>query len=757
MTAARPLVALLAALAPALVACSAVPFPGDDLPELADLEPAWEADGVAPYVTGDGEPPALWRTDDLLVVVSAPVRENLVTVTALDAGAGTATWTASLDGTLCGTSSDVTDDGLGVMLFRPDPNAECVGVAALDTAAGEVAWTTELEVPRRLGRDRQAIVPGVGVGETSVNATAGCGRVTRLDPADGTPLETVGALPGGFGCSGPGGVGGSLVAWTEGRGRDAVTILRDTDSSGPDAVLWRRPAAGVVEAVPSTDPLLLDRSDATGRLLRAVGPGGATTDVGLRMGYGVGGFTTTAAADDVVAGRYDTAEEVVALDVASGDVAWTRPQVRYGPQRRLVGAWDDELVWVQPFSDPDAPGEDRVWVTTSDPRDPDSGRTLGSITTGFLGVGDQWTVAGDLLLNSSSSRTTAYDLAAAEPGATDGVEEVPAAYADDIDDSLDWAEDDVRPVEVIGACRAVSDATLAAIGLSTELPEPADCRWTESTPGGSASLDVTVTAATPSSEGSAADSASDQVTGTEPPFGVAREVDLGDGATLVTDGGVVAPTPTEESAATALLEVRRGNVVATVTLTSSGTSSERPRRPPLERLETLAAEVARDVLDSVDVDLEVAAPEDDGPATAAPTGGCADSPALARLVPDGVALPVRASSDGRIRICERRSRGGGPYPDARTRVSAEAVGPGLGSTAVEAATARLDAAGGQVVDGPGDQAVLVDGGTYPDARTLLVRADNLVVTVAAERDDDGEIRLDDLRRVAARLLADARG
>lgn len=467
--------------APTTAAAAAVESP-PALEERWESEPVPGADGLT-LRSGPADADVLVLSDD---------RDRVV---GLDAATGELRWQWQPPaGRICATSDDVSAAGvLGLLLDSGPRRGDCVEVAALDVASGELRW--KRTVP---GRPPYWSGTSVQVGERTVLAEMFCDEVVRFAAASGRPLETL--APRDRACSMDAAVGHGVVGviddpatadtpddrgtgWIPPHDRVVAREVYDADTARPRWRVEMDDDGTDVVSVVSADPLVLvwDRLgqrvaqvfDDRGRLGPAVSPRLSTTNGDVTVvGQSDGVLVLQALVSGAASATAPFAGTTYAYDLATGEERW-----RSYDEVVPVGVVDGRVVQARVVALPrteDSAGGTEVWLTDRDVAD-GAVRTLGAVPVpsgdGYPLVG----LAGTDLLVSRDGRIVAV------PVPADGEErvyDVPVpAHAWDADD---LAEGELLPADVAGACEAVGDDTLTALGFrSVDLPAPSDCRWSE--------------------------------------------------------------------------------------------------------------------------------------------------------------------------------------------------------------------------------------------------------------------------------------
>lgn len=452
------------------------------------LEAAWTADGVsrAAGLTLRPGPP------DAETLVLSDDRDRVV---GLDAATGAVRWTwRPPSGQICDTSAEVGDAGvLGLLLDTRKGRGDCVEVAALDVRTGELAW--KRTVP---GRPPYWSGTGVAVGDRTVLAEMFCDEVVRFDARSGRPLRTL--APRDRACAMDAALGHGVVAvlndpvtadtpddlgtgWIPPHDRVVARELYDADTA---RLRWRveMPEDGAsVEGVVADDPAVLvwsERGQRVAQVFDDRGRPGAV--VGLRLASPNGTVVGVGQHDGVLVLQHGersfgedpplVATTTHAYDLATGEERWQLPATAGAP----AGMLDDRVVLTNVVQVPaDDGSRAEVWLTDQEVgADGAALRTLGSVPAT---AGDPAVVGlvGDRLLVADGDRVHAV---AVPDDGEDRVYDAPVpAYLPQADA---YAEGELRSQEVDGACRAVGDDTLTALGFRTlDLPAPVDCRWSE--------------------------------------------------------------------------------------------------------------------------------------------------------------------------------------------------------------------------------------------------------------------------------------
>lgn len=530
MTTTRPVAALvLLAVLSGLSACSddgSRDDAGPAAPKVPELEAAWTSDEVA-------DATVMWSLGDT-VVVGGDDR-----LAGLDVATGETRWSRTFRHGICRWPEAPNAEGtLAVLLAREGRPRTCVDVAALDLDDGRLRWRRSLDGEHPVDWD-QAEYDGVSVGDRTVAVTDSVlSAAVLLDLADGevrtvrddAELSSDGAHLIGL-TRGP----------TPGDGSRTATV-HDLDTGRRSTVFRVGDASNLVPVL--TDPLVIGTERGRwGSDLFLVRPDGVT-----RVGRGVGSFT--ASVDGRLVLTYPGA--LVVVDESTGE----EQQVAVlDPQEEAVGIADGRLItldaaveWLE---------EPTTVVRRVDPAQPADPVVLGSLPrTAPLGV------AGDLLVTGASDGVTSYRLPAEGRATSDYVE------------ALDWEEWDLRPADVLDACRAVGGPARALVGIDAAEPVHGSCWW-----GGGENFQVDVTAHLPDARRTAVEAASE---GLELESYKREAVpDLGDGAWMSTGDAPV------------VLTVRYRNVLVRVRSTADQVTPARARQAALGAADDVLTELAR--------------------------------------------------------------------------------------------------------------------------------------------------------------------
>jgi outer membrane protein assembly factor BamB len=456
--------------APPATSTSGSTTPAGEAPELAA---AWTA-------VGGTQAPAV-ATDDLLVFVDGDVVRTLDRAT----GEQLSLFRGRQVGRLCSVSPQVSGGRVLGLLLDTRTSAPCTVTAALDVRTGKLRWR------RTLPSSDPDLAPGqpdryhegrsVAVGDRTLLATTTCSEVRRLSIRDGRPLGVI--APRDQACRNGTVTDGTLVAtldydpapteypddhgtgWAPAQDGPGAFVVYDADTGRR---LWSHEVPDHTTAemndIVSSDPLLLTSAvhgRATTRFWDDRGRPGAY--VGRSTPFSPGeepGLRVIGRSDDLLVVSYPEGSTpgLYAYDLTSGEQRWRlSPPVQAGAMAAVDG---DRLLLA-------VPGELGTDLLGYDLADPGTPRLLGRAE------GRAVALEGDLLLTGGDDLYDGGPLTAFPAPEGDGV----ADYAPPADDRS-WAEDDVRPEDVVNACAAVSPRTLRLAGLAWgDLPAPADCRW----------------------------------------------------------------------------------------------------------------------------------------------------------------------------------------------------------------------------------------------------------------------------------------
>ncbi|GAA4823399.1 hypothetical protein GCM10025786_34360 [Nocardioides caeni] len=719
----------------------------EELPDVPSLAAAWEVDG-GDISFGDTywSKPAVWSTDDSLIVLSSDLRGARTMLRGLDRANGTTRWSAVVPGGWCTSSDEVGPDGTVAIRLRSSGTAlSCDRLVAIDSTTGEVRWSVDLAIPGdRLDQ------PRVSVGEVVITS-GNCGQVLRFDLGDGS------ALPASTGLResrdaildqcGKGGFGDGVMTRRTARGTALLT-----DSGTP---IWQTRRAIQTADIVSADPLVLEVEEGGSRLLRRYDEGRPGPAIGYELGY-TRGFRPIAHDEHTLVGTYDDAEIIEAFDLDTGELLWARDSDRFTSGRRLLGVHDSQLVWgqgVNSLEEEENYPHDDMWVSVSSLRDPDAGRTLGAVRrSSYLSTSDLWTVSGGLLI-TGGSRLTAWSLDEVPEDAPDEILTVPRSHLAGPDSDVPWSDAEVSDGAAIRACTRVSDESLRLLGLDPEAPAPADCSWRS---GGAqeTSLRIELSLTEPTADRSGADVAAERLSDlgdqfdTRPVHGLGQEALAWGGPATASWTFVSSPAQGGLTSSYGLI-VRQDNIVLEASADVTSTRTGAPAAAPSDVRAGVVSAV-RDVL------AELGRPTD-APAAGEPGTLEATGPVCRRVA--AVAARVLPPADARLTSGDGAAAACVWVDEPRElQVAVEAVGaaPVGGSSGLEEATVMVESSAGDPHPGVGDDARLA----RPDGDTtqLVARRDNLVVTVSYvdswwsddQLSDEAELRL--VERVARAAL-----
>ncbi len=129
----------------------------------------------------------LYEKADTKIYAKAGVNK----IVGYDATSGKEAWTLPLAGQTCGFSPEVTDDGIGAVVYesgkrpKPDSPQPCSKVSTIDLKTGTLLWTKEVKAG-----DQQARYEEVSISGNTVAAGGGTDGGAAFDLKTGKPLWT---------------------------------------------------------------------------------------------------------------------------------------------------------------------------------------------------------------------------------------------------------------------------------------------------------------------------------------------------------------------------------------------------------------------------------------------------------------------------------------------------------------------------------------------------------------------------------------
>lgn len=771
------LLAVVAAVSVLLAGCSG--SADEDGPDQRDaeqvrsLERAWDVD----WLDGDERVEEAFSAGDH-VVVSTDHR-----LVGVRPDSGETSWSLPLS-SICSVSEPHPESGLFAVTWRRQGDKDgddrpCRQIGVVDPDKGAWQWRSKLTA----SMDELQAGTSLAIGDSTVTVITDCcySKALRFDLGTGRTLRTI--IPADSGFDGWVSTDGETIATSTGLDLEHNNLLRVYDAD-TGRRLWQRRVKelvgeNVVAQVVSSDPLVLQTSDRghgmlrafhrrSGRPLNPVGPQFPRSpnlnihvvgvhDQTLVMGFGAAAAIATGA----VALR--------AYDLRSGVERWSGFPAAGGFSGLDA---DGRLVVVTNAQHADG----ATTVTRHATDDVDEFDVLGSIDVERL---DKRFVAGDLLLVSAhgdagSSGLTAFELPA------DGQDidfELPtddpvqAQLTAQIDEDA-WQEGDVRP-EDVDSCQPTKQTLRAAGFHRLDLADQFGCRWSEGQePNGvTRDLEVTHEIATPTEGKTAVEEAQrivrERTKGRPYPLGPVPSSTyvavpgLGDEAHVssVTGPGTHAETHAVVRVANVVLAVTARGEAEPEAVAGAAVSGQ--------VVEDSALAAVRDVLAGADLDLGALPDRAADGGRSHPQPVCDSlTPAAHATIPDGVRLDQRPTPDPGRRVAGCYWGDGGNsviIEDGQQRfssyvkITAYAVpGSRFGRTGLQQAksgfaTLRRGApiyyAGGQRLDGIGDQALLFPAEEGSGESKVVVRIDNVLLQVSLNDQADEDSAGQDQRAV----------